>query len=356
MPNIMLEKGLSCKGCHIFHEEKGRLIKSETATSKAEACESCHGKGFARIQENWARATARKLGDVKAIYERAAREVGGSGGGKAAEARSLLEEAIYNIDLVERGKSVHNINYSQELLYVSWTKIEEALSLIGSPFKPPKPAAPAQPSAGLCSNCHSGIEELSGKVFGLTFPHKHHLAEQKLDCSTCHSNARKHGELVATRTTCAGCHHQEAKRECGSCHSLQKTLHEGGTLEGVAVPKDIMAEAEIGCRACHLDGDKKVFRPGADKCVECHEAEYRTTLKEWQDTTKNLLRELAASLKKAGQTAPAEDRKSEARRMESVLESITDDGSLGVHNYLFIEEFLTKSLKTIKSMPESGRN
>jgi hypothetical protein len=61
MPNIMLEKGLSCKGCHIFHEEGGgRIIKSETFVSKAEACERCHGEGFARILEDWETATEKK--------------------------------------------------------------------------------------------------------------------------------------------------------------------------------------------------------------------------------------------------------------------------------------------------------
>jgi len=54
MPNIMLEKGLNCKGCHIFHEETGgRIIKSETLISKARACESCHGRGFSRILKDW---------------------------------------------------------------------------------------------------------------------------------------------------------------------------------------------------------------------------------------------------------------------------------------------------------------
>ena len=41
IPNIMLAKGLSCKGCHIFHEIKGGgTLQSDTLVSEAKACET----------------------------------------------------------------------------------------------------------------------------------------------------------------------------------------------------------------------------------------------------------------------------------------------------------------------------
>jgi len=298
MPNIMLEKGLSCKGCHIFHEEKGgRLVKSETSVAQAKACESCHGQGFARILKGWETATEKKLAAIKNIYKIATAEVGQSKSFKKKNAEFLLEEAAFNVDIVEKGKSVHNMAYSQALLIASLTKIEEALSLVGSPYRPDETSFQTQELQNQCVSCHAGIEEINARVFGLNFPHKSHLIAQKIRCETCHSNARKHGEFIATKHVCAICHHQETNKDCTSCHLLQKTLYEGGSSAGLNIPKDIMAEADVDCVACHQDKQNRIIRPDDRKCVECHGEGYRKIFQEWQDSVKNLLAELKASMK-----------------------------------------------------------
>ena len=42
------------------------------------------------------------------------------------KAEALLEEAIFNVELVEKGKSVHNFSFSQELLFIAYNKMQEA--------------------------------------------------------------------------------------------------------------------------------------------------------------------------------------------------------------------------------------
>jgi predicted translin family RNA/ssDNA-binding protein len=164
MPNIMLDKGLSCKGCHIFHEEKGgRIIKSETFTSRAKACESCHGKGFSRILQEWETSTEKKLGEIRAVYSKAHQEISQTKKSSKEKAEKLLEEAAFNIDIVEKGKSVHNMNYSQELLQTSYNTIVEALRIIGSSYKPEIAFITSKELPTQCSNCHAGIEEISGQ-------------------------------------------------------------------------------------------------------------------------------------------------------------------------------------------------
>jgi hypothetical protein len=351
MPNVMLEKGLSCKGCHMFHEETGgRLVKSETSVSKDKACESCHGAGFARILKAWETSTRKKLRTINTVYQQAAQEVRQGRSDGRTKAEGLLEEAAFNIDVVERGKSVHNMNYSQELLSVSLDKIEEALRLAGSSYKPDRTSFMPQNTENACLNCHSGIEEIKSPVFGLSFPHKSHVLIQNLACSTCHSNAKKHGEFIGSKSTCAACHHKDAKKDCAGCHETQKTFYQGGTLADLKIPKDIMAEAETDCAACHVNKQKQVVRPGADSCVECHgEESYRKKFQEWRDSIKALTENLRAALRDVQKTIPTDEQKSQLTVIQSALTAIEQDGSLGIHNHAFMEDVLTKALKKIKS-------
>jgi hypothetical protein len=286
---------------------------------------------------------------VSRIYERAAAEIQISRNPKKAEARQALDEAAFNIDIVRRGKSVHNMAYSQELLSASLRKIGEALQTAGSAYKPEPVALQPEQLPSQCAACHAGIEEINTSIFGMIFPHKSHLVARKIECAICHSNARKHGEFIATKQSCATCHHKDAQKDCGSCHSLQKTLFDGGALlEGVDVPKDTMSEAKVSCTDCHQDEKGKVVRPLPAKCADCHEESYAKTREEWQGTTKNLLNSLRAALAKMKSLALSEEEKSEIQRAEQLLQKIESDGSAGVHNFVFIEDVLTSLLKKVK--------
>ncbi len=345
IPNIMLEKGLSCKGCHIFHEEtSGRVIKSETFISKAQACESCHGKGFARIMKDWEISTDKKLRKIRTIYQTASKELARIKNAQREKAQRLLDEAAFNIDIVERGKGVHNIEYSQQLLTASYNKVEEALSLIGSSYKPEKFLGVAKEIPTQCLTCHAGIEEINMQIFGLDFPHHKHLIEQKIKCGTCHSNVRKHGELIATKHGCAICHHKDTEKDCTSCHKLQKNFYQGENLIGYEIPEDIMFEAEVECTDCHRRPQNEIYRPDKNKCQDCHEEEYGKMFTEWQNTTKKSISSLRASLKEKKKTRLTEEERIQLKAAENMLNKIELDGSSGVHNYFFIEETLN-SLK-----------
>ncbi len=349
VPNIMLEKGLSCKGCHIFHEENGdNVIKSETFISKAEACESCHGKGFARIMKDWEISTEKKLSNIRTIYKKASDELKRTKSAHKEKAQKLLEEAAFNIDIVEKGKSVHNVEYSQELLTASYNIVVEALSVIGSSYKPESFLGVSKEIPTQCSNCHSGIEEINTQVFGLDFPHKKHLIEQKIQCSTCHSNVRKHGEFVASKQGCAVCHHKDTEKDCTACHKLQTIFYEGGQLDGHNIPMDIMFEAEIECTGCHLDSRNQIYRPDKNKCVDCHEEEYGEIFLEWQNSVKNLIRSLKTNLMERKKLSLSKEEQAQLLNIERSLKNIELDASFGVHNYPAIEEMLTSSRKTIE--------
>jgi hypothetical protein len=349
-PNIMWEKGLSCQGCHMFHAGSAQVDKGETLTASGKACESCHGRGFDRILKNWEQSTEKRLSEVKAIAARAAAEVAAAPGQKKKSAAALLEDARFDIDVVEKGKSVHNMAYSQELLTASLEKIREALSAIGSSYRPEATTLLNRETPNACLTCHAGIEEITRQAFGLQFSHRKHAVAQKLACVTCHSNVRRHGELTATKASCAPCHHRESKRSCGDCHALQKTMYEGGALGETKVPKDMMAEAGASCTDCHLDKAKAVVRPDGGACVACHDEKYRATFTEWQDGVRGRAEEIRSALHALYKGPLTDAQKAEVRKIEEALQTIDLDGSSGVHNYLFIDDYLTRLSGAIKSL------
>jgi len=357
MPNIMLEKGLSCKGCHIFHEETGgRIIKSETLTSRARACESCHGRGFSRILKDWEISTEKKLAAIMAIYTRVRQEIDQTKKPAKEKARSLVEEAAFNIDIVERGKSVHNMTYSLELLRASYDNLIESLSLINSSYKPKVFLASADEVPTLCSNCHAGIEEINTQIFGLDFPHKSHLIEQKIECDACHSNVRRHGEFVATKKGCAVCHHKEPEKDCTICHQIQKTFYQGGQLNGQKIPEDIMFEAEVECTGCHLSPQDQIYRSDRNKCVDCHDEDYSEMYSEWQNSVKDLIRTLKNSLAEKKRLSLTKEEKAQLLEIEKSIKNIELDGSSGIHNYMSIEEMLTIFKNSLQSLGKNSHN
>ncbi len=351
MPNVMLEKGLSCKGCHIFHEETGGdLVKSDTFVSEAEACESCHGEGFARILTNWEASTTKKVQEIKSIYGRAEREIRRSRHAEKEKALKLLEDALFNIELVDKGKSVHNVSFSQELLAAAFKSIENALQTIGSGYQPEGFTGVSEEIPTQCSNCHAGIEEINTRIFGLDFPHKSHLLEQRIDCSVCHSNVRQHGEFIASKQSCAQCHHEDADKDCTRCHKLQSTIYRGGSLEGWEISPDIMAEAEAGCTDCHLNDDDRIFRSGRAKCLDCHEEDYAEMFDEWQDSFRSQIRALTESVRAKRKTQLSPEGRQELTRMERLLSQVRADGSAGVHNSMFFDEALSDLIERVESL------
>jgi nitrate/TMAO reductase-like tetraheme cytochrome c subunit len=350
-PNTMLEKGLSCKGCHMFHEEAGgKLIKSETMVSREKACESCHGEGFGRLLRNWQVSTEKKLREIKAVYARANGEVAASTVTEKAAAQSLLLEAAFNIDVVEKGKAVHNITYSQELLLAAFDLIEEALETADAAYRPEKLGIESAAAPGECSECHAGIEEIENTIFGMSFPHKAHVVGQKMECGLCHSNARRHGELTSSKKSCAACHHGEAAGDCGRCHVVQKALYQGGDFAGWDVPADIMAEAGVECEACHERRDGRVGRSDAAGCVNCHEESYKEIFAEWRTTYSELRNGIDTALAAKETKELSREDRSRLSEIERSIQKLDQDGSSGIHNSQFFQDILTKLASAIQSI------
>ena len=355
MPNVMLEKGLSCKGCHMFHEETGGRLGQERDLDL--------GRPGLRILPRQ-RASARSSSPGRTRPGRSSLAINGDlpeGPARRSEGRPgpagrgrerLLDEAAFNIDVVDRGKSVHNISYAQELLHAALE--QDRAGPRGSPARPTSPTGSSfkeQKTPNACLNCHQGIDETTGPAFGLNFPHKKHVAAQNLACAKCHSNAKKHGELIAPKAFCTSCHHKDAAEGLRRpAIRSRRPLYQGGTIWArPRSPRTSWPRPRPTARPATSTRPRRSSGPTAAPCVECHDKTYDKTFADWRAGFRSKRDEVRAALPAVNRAALTETQKAELAAVEALLTALDLDGSSGVHNHAFADDALAKALAKIKS-------
>jgi nitrate/TMAO reductase-like tetraheme cytochrome c subunit len=359
-PSPMYSGGLNCQGCHIFHQSSpGFEAGGESVVARRESCEPCHGPGYSDLVEAWKDSTEKRLRIIESSLERVDSELNGIDSTTAAgsQAWQALENARYNYQLVQYGKSVHNITYADRLLQQARHSLTMALDMAGSRYRLPPYPWTGQVVPGECASCHEGIARSKIKTSdGLLFSHGTHLNADSLSCRDCHSNMRSHGELVMPRENCLSCHHeQQALTQgiaCESCHAAQLKLYSGRSLD--AGMPDVMFEAELECGQCHFGDSGEIVRPEADVCVTCHDEEYAEILAEWTQETAGLLArldKLLAAAQELNLTTGQQGNLASARRIRKVF---ADDGSRGVHNYMMAVQYLEEAAAKLEEfLPEN---
>jgi len=138
------------------------------------------------------------------------------------------------------------------------------------------------PTMDACSNCHDVEDEsnckqchISEEVMEpfpnpprkISFNHKFHLENQKLECTVCHQGLDKVDYATPANLpkmeTCATCHNdQKAKRTCSECHAPDFVLlpddHQVDWRHQHALEARVSTER---CQMCHTQSD----------CQECHQ-------------------------------------------------------------------------------------
>jgi hypothetical protein len=347
LPSPMYEGGLGCRGCHLFHSTNGSTNgheRGETLVTRPESCEVCHGKGYGELLKRWEVASEEKVREIARIYRRVERDTVHLPEAKRIEVREKLADARYNIDLVMRGKGVHNVQYADRLLAVTYTYLAQAAATTSPGMKLPAFAPSTANIPSECSACHYGQEEVDTKAFGWRFSHRRHIVENQLKCTKCHSNLRRHGELIMTKNDCMQCHHHDQKKACQSCHELQAKVY-AGTIDllGKEEPS-AMFQAEVECQSCHIDQDR-IVRPKPAACLSCHELGYEEMMTEWQKGVQEAIGKAEARAREIGD-------RPEAERLRKGIDLVRRDGSLGVHNVEMIHNLLDKGTK---EMTTKGR-
>jgi hypothetical protein len=180
-----------------------------------------------------------------------------------------------------------------------------------------------------------------------------------VECFACHGEI-EHG--AAKTTTVA------AMMDCTSCHSeahgVQQTIYSAQYhLQQTQSERTLspMFLTHVECTGCHiervpkksgtLDSFGTVARAASQACDKCHEqGTGRRYISFWQEKIKGLYKDISAKVDRLEQQASAEtdpqtkqqlnEKISQAR---SILESVSSDGSWGVHNFKYTEAMLLKA-------------
>ena len=332
-PNPMFKDGLTCQACHIFHSADGEDISmSQTKGASALSCETCHGEGYNRLLENWKSIMSVKIQFIDSLYTVVSKEVDGKHEGISKEyAKSLMNDAMFNYELVKQGNVVHNVAYSDELIVSAFENLKESLKAINSETVLPGIKLSSQNVPSSCYNCHFGQEEFNSVIFGLEFSHNLHIEKNRIACSKCHSSQRRHGEMHMSKTDCRSCHHEKEKN-CDTCHNLQYQFFSGTTGMFDDETPDVMYEEELECRACHDAGDGIVQKSNATFCVDCHDDEYEILLQDWQYTTEKSIDDLLSDLDSFDSGNLPGIQQTKIKEIRFGVMNIRLDKSKGAHN------------------------
>ncbi len=353
----MFESGLNCQACHIFHQGFDSFEPAgETFIARGESCEPCHGTGYGNLLAAWRDSTDRRLKIIGRAILRVERELKDvdSTSSSGLVAFKAFRDAQFNYQLVEYGKSVHNITYADQLLQAAQGKLENALQAAGSTYRLPSYPWSVQLVPSECANCHKGIEDttITVEVVESKFDHGRHLGNGKLPCRTCHSNMRRHGEMVMARSDCLNCHHEPdratAGENCSPCHSTQLSVYSGTALG--AGMSDVMFESDLDCSGCHIDENERITRSGPKTCLNCHEEGYDEMLSQWQSSNAGIMEEIESLLARLETAKLKRVDKESLRTARTALDLFTRDGSNGAHNNLLTEEHLSEVLNNLKKL------
>jgi predicted CXXCH cytochrome family protein len=258
-PSPMFEAGVRCEGCHMTLPGQAVAVNRASDIS----CMACHGPRYRKIYLSWKSGSERRTAAVAQQLRETERALGG------AEPQALAD-ARFNVDLVQRGRGVHNISYAYALLRQAHDDLNLArrargLAPLPRPWKEPAYASP-------CLDCHEGIEDQRGEIFGKRYAHEPHVITAKLECTACHRpHAEKPpGEIVRFDANgCIGCHHKQPVKDCAACHTdiKQKTVQSFRGEFDHALHVD---DAGKTCTDCH-DVSQTPPRLKKETCRECHE-------------------------------------------------------------------------------------
>jgi len=329
MPSSMFHAGLGCKACHVILPEDWETHPDlATTTAGKTSCMPCHNENYFELYNK-----AKPLINEK-IKSSEARIASVKMQKLSAAEKQIVNECEENIQLLQLGKPIHNLGYSDRIIDALNRQID---SIEG---KQTKPIVLPDSASYRCVKCHYGMAEASVQYGDKTFSHHLHVLGNETGCAYCHIDSEQnHGDLKNT-DLCIDCHHSKAKVSCEPCHKSQRDLFKGeGAFE--EYDPDVMSEAELTCRDCHEVNGTKVSRPGEGACEACHEPGYWEMYAEMRAEIEQQLDEIEAQLNRLPQTR----KKSEKYK---IIESIKLDGTLGAHNIIAVQDAIDMVLQYLK--------
>jgi hypothetical protein len=208
----------------------------------------------------------------------------------------------------------------------------------------------------VCLNCHDFSKEQQADSVEL---HEAHTNHEKVECFACHSKI-SHGQTkvssVSVMMDCQNCH--------SDTHQVQRTIYaiqhpiQDEKTERILSP---MFLTHVECTGCHIEPEQrkpgildslgKVAKAVPRACDKCHEeGTGQQYIPFWQGKIKALYEEINLKLDKLEERAQlvtgeqlAQELRNKVEQGRSILESVSSDGSWGVHNFKYTEAMLLKA-------------
>jgi len=303
IPSHMFQVRVECIACHTTPkaDDVTAGLAGQTFRPSEQACVTCHGEKYRGMLPQWVTTLARMTEAVtpKLKATRAALETADRTSPKSTRARTLTDDAEFNVRYVSLAKGVHNVFYAADMLKLANGWLDEATALLGAP---PVRTDDQLVRGGYCAAlCHeaAGVKPRETVVFGKTrLPHTRHVAELGATCTSCHS-AETHKAVTATAATCASCHHSPKNERCESCHGAQAAFYRGATKIPLATVAPNLMAAAVSCTGCHDFSRKHSRAAVGEACLGCHDVRYTALLTEWTAGFDADLRKTAEALRNA---------------------------------------------------------
>ncbi len=214
----------------------------------------------------------------------------------------------------------------------------------------------------VCLNCHSFSNEQQTDSVEL---HEIHTNCEKVECFACHGKV-SHGQTQVSSIS--------AMMDCQNCHSdthqVQRSIYttehpmQNEKTDRVLSP---MFLTHVECTGCHIEqvrrksgildsfGTVAKAVPGA--CDKCHEkGTGQQYIPFWQGKIKGLYEKISNKVDMFEQRAGLEtdeqlvqEFQDKVKQARSILESVSSDGSWGVHNFKYTEAMLLKASEIVSS-------
>jgi hypothetical protein len=201
----------------------------------------------------------------------------------------------------------------------------------------------------VCLNCHSFSKEQHADSVEL---HKAHTSHEKVECFACHGQV-SHGQTqvasISVMMDCQNCH--------SNTHQAQRTIyttqHPMQTQETDRVLSPMFL-THVECTGCHIeqvaqksgamDSLGTVAKAVPRACDNCHEqGTGQQYIPFWQNKIKAMHEEVSRKLDQLKSRQATSRLKESIDQAQSILDSISSDGSWGVHNFKYTEAMLRRA-------------
>ena len=208
----------------------------------------------------------------------------------------------------------------------------------------------------VCLNCHSFSKEQDADVAEL---HQEHTSYEKVECFACHGQVT-HGQTevasISVMMDCQNCH--------SDTHQAQSTIYSTQHPMQIQQTDRVLSPmflTHVECTGCHiervarkfgvLDSHGTVAKAVPKACDNCHEeGTGQQYIPFWQEKIKAIhekvsrkLGQLKIRARNTTNEQAALQLNQSIEQAQSILESVSADGSWGVHNFKYTEAMLLRA-------------